>query len=230
MSGAELLFELRQVRKSYGSAGGPRVEVLRGADLRVNRGEMVAVTGPSGSGKSTLLNIIGTLDSPEAGSFVYEGRDMLSLAESDLLAFRRRELGFIFQSHHLLPYLTVMENALVPAMLWEGENAPERARELLERVGLGHRLDHRPGALSVGERQRAAVVRALVGKPKLVLADEPTGSLDREGSENLGDVLAEMNRREGTALVMVTHSADLARRAERVLHLRDGVLSQQRGA
>ena len=223
------LFELTGITKSYGGPGGPPLNVLQGVDLQVGRGEMIAVSGPSGSGKSTLLNIIGTLDSPDAGSFMFQGLDMLVRPEDDLLDFRRRDVGFVFQSHHLLPYLTVMENILVPFMLTGDRDAPARARELLDRVGLLHRLDHRPGALSVGERQRAAVVRALVGKPKLVLADEPTGSLDREGSERLGDLLVELNRTEGTTLVMVTHSIDLASRAQRVLQLRDGLLSPRTG-
>jgi lipoprotein-releasing system ATP-binding protein len=219
------LLELRGITREYHVDGGPRLNVLRGVDLEVRGGEMVAVTGPSGSGKSTLLNIIGTLDRPDSGTFFFKGHDVLSFAEGELLEFRRRAVGFVFQSHHLLPYLTVLENTLVPSLLTGDGEATGRARGLLERVGLSHRLDHRPGALSVGERQRAAVVRALVGRPELVLADEPTGSLDREGSERLGDLLVELNREEGTALVMVTHSVDLAGRAGRVLSLRDGLLS-----
>lgn len=217
----DLLLELEGVHKHFAAGS---VHVLRGLDLRVRRGEMVAITGPSGSGKSTLLEILGTLDRPDQGSYRFEGRDMVTRSEGERLSFRRRELGFVFQSHHLLPYLTVLENALLPTIL-TGERDLARARALLERVGLTHRLDHRPAALSVGERQRVALVRALVGKPGLVLADEPTGSLNREGSEGLGDLLVELNRQEGTTLVVATHDEALAKRAQRALRLTDGVLS-----
>jgi len=226
VSGAGLL-ELRGIAKSYGAPDGSPLEVLKGVDLEVGEGESVAVTGPSGSGKSTLLNIVGTLDRPDAGALLFRGRDLCTLQGDDLYHFRNREIGFVFQSHHLLPHLTVLENVLVPTLASAGPDAGRRARGLLERVGLGGRLDHRPAALSGGERQRTAVVRALINGPGLLLADEPTGSLDREGTEQLADLLVELNAREGTALVMVTHSSTMAARADRSLELRDGVLRRR---
>jgi len=221
------LLQLRGITKGYGSPGGTPLEVLRGVDLEVREGESLAVKGPSGSGKSTLLNIIGTLDVPDSGALLFRGRDIGTFRGDDLCRFRGREIGFVFQSHHLLPHLTVLENVLVPTLAAPVPDAADRARRLLERVGLGARLRHRPAALSGGERQRTAVVRALVNGPALLLADEPTGSLDREGADQLADLLVELNDREGTALVMVTHSPELAGRADRSLELRDGVLGQR---
>jgi lipoprotein-releasing system ATP-binding protein len=225
VSGAGPLLSLRGVHKAYPSGDGPALEVLRGVDLELARGEMLAITGPSGSGKSTLLNIIGALDRADRGAVLFEGRELGAISSTERREFRLRTMGFVFQTHLLLPYLTVLENALVPSLLTRDGGAPERARALLERVGLGHRLDHRPGALSGGERQRVALVRALVNRPRLVLADEPTGSQDREGSERLADLLVELNLQEGATLVLVTHSDALAGRAQRVLQLLDGTLS-----
>lgn len=222
------LLELDGITRGYGSPGGTRLEVLRGVDLRMSAGDSVAVTGPSGSGKSTLLNIIGTLDSPDGGTLVFGGRNVLSLKGRDLFSFRCREIGFVFQRHHLLPHLTLFENVLVPTLNAGGKGAPERARDLLARTGLEYRLDHFPGMLSLGECQRAAVVRALINGPSLLLADEPTGSLDREGAERLGDLLAELNRRDGITILMVTHSGGLAERAGRVFDLRDGTLCSRK--
>ncbi len=220
------LVELVGVTKSYGSTGGPQTEVLRGIDLAVAGGESVAIAGPSGCGKSTLLNIIGTLDRPTSGRVVLDGRDVSAMSEVELAGVRSRGVGFVFQLHHLLPQLTILENVLVPSLAApEAADAEERARRLLERVGLSHRLSHRPGQLSGGECQRAAVARALVNRPKILLADEPTGSLDRANAEAVAKLLAELNREEGVALVLVTHAPDLAARAARVLELRDGALS-----
>jgi lipoprotein-releasing system ATP-binding protein len=174
--------------------------------------------------KSTLLNIIGTLDRPTSGRVVLDGRDVASLDESGIAEVRSRLVGFVFQHHHLLPQCSILENVLVPTLVARPDGAETRARELLERVGLSHRLTHRPGQLSGGECQRAAVVRALINKPRLLLADEPTGSLDRANAESLAGLLRELNRSEGVALIVVTHSSDLAKRAARVLDLRDGVI------
>ncbi len=197
--------------------------MLRGVDLTLGPGESVAICGPSGCGKSTLLNIIGTLDRPDSGTVALDGRDATALSEAELSEVRSRVLGFVFQMHHLLPQCSILENVLVPTLTGRSpDGAEERARKLLERVGLGARAGHRPGQLSGGECQRAAVVRALINRPRLVLADEPTGSLDRASAESLAMLLGELNREEGVALVTVTHSPELAKRAGRVLELRDG--------
>ena len=226
MSDATPLVELTDVTRRYGEDEG--LLVLDGVSLRVAAGEALAIVGPSGSGKSTLLNLIGALDRPTSGSAVFGGRDLATLDDDALAAIRNREIGFVFQLHHLLPQCTVVENVLVPTLaggtLASRQEAEERARRLLGRVGLGERLDYRPGQLSGGERQRTAVVRALINQPKLLLADEPTGSLDRASSDTLTDLLVELNREEGVALIVVTHSLDLARRMSRVLELRDGRL------
>jgi lipoprotein-releasing system ATP-binding protein len=226
------LLKLTDVSKRYESPTGPEsVQVLREVTLEIGRGESVAITGPSGSGKSTLLNIMGTLDRPSSGRVLLDGRELSELDDIQLAAVRNREIGFIFQSHHLLPQCTVLENVLVPtlankdAVLRNG--AVERAKRLLEKVGLGARTAHRPGQLSGGERQRVAVVRALINQPKLLLADEPTGALDRASAQNLADLLIQVNREEGVTLIVVTHAFDLAKRMGRVLELRDGELALQ---
>ncbi len=226
MSDNGRIVELAGVSKSYGSPGGVETRVLKAVDLAVSRGESVAIAGPSGCGKSTLLNIIGTLDRPTSGRVVLDGREVSSLPEAALARVRSEVVGFVFQLHHLLPQCSVLENAIVPALVTKSAREAElRARTLLGRVGLGDRLAHRPGQLSGGECQRAAVVRALINRPKLLLADEPTGSLDRESAEALAVLLLELNREEGVALVLVTHSSELALRAGRVLELRDGLLA-----
>lgn len=225
MAGSALA-ELVGVTKSYGAADDP--PVLRGVDFAVAPGESVAIVGPSGCGKSTLLNILGTLDRPTSGKAFLGGRDVSSLDELELSRLRAREVGFVFQLHHLLPQLTVLENVLVPALVADGARAAEeRARRLLDRVGLSHRLGHRPGRLSGGECQRAAVARALVNRPRLLLADEPTGSLDGAAAEGVADLLFGLNREEGVALVVVTHAPALAARAGRVLELREGRLRER---
>lgn len=216
---------MRGVVKRYPMAGAPPVEVLRGVDLDIAPGESVAIVGPSGSGKTTLLQLLGALDVPDAGTIAFEGRDLAALDEPARRVLRSRRIGFVFQLHHLLPQLTVLENVLVPA--WATGDADARtgdALRLLERVGLKDRCDHRPAQLSGGERQRAALVRALVLHPALLLADEPTGSLDHAGASSLADLLQEMNRTDGVTLVTVTHSPELAARMSRRLLLRDGVL------
>ncbi len=221
------LLQLSDITKHYaGPSGAAPLPVLRGVSLGIARGESVAIVGPSGSGKSTLLNILGTLDRPSSGTITLDGRDLTALDEVELAAARNREIGFVFQAHHLLPQCTVLENVLVPTLA--GGNtasralALEHAKKLLARVGLADRLAHRPGQLSGGERQRVAVVRALINRPKLLLADEPTGALDRAAAETLAQLLVELNREEGVTLIIVTHSLDLARRMSRVLEMRDG--------
>ena len=220
---AELIVE--QVGKSFPTRGEPLV-VLSGASLTLCGGQNAAILGPSGSGKSTLLFIIGTLDAPTSGRVQLNGADPFALAEPQLAEFRNRHIGFVFQDHYLLPQLTVLENVLIPAMA-SGQPSPEtieRGMHLLGRVGLAERLEHRPAELSGGERQRAGVARALLLKPALVLADEPTGNLDRNSAAAIGDLLIEMQRDEQTMLLVVTHSLDLARRFERRFEIDDGRL------
>jgi lipoprotein-releasing system ATP-binding protein len=214
-----------RVTKSFPTRGEP-LEVLRDASLELSAGENAAILGPSGSGKSTLLFIIGTLDAPTSGSVRLHGIDPFAMREPQLAEFRNRNIGFVFQDHYLLPQLTVLENVLVPALAQgpPSQEAIARAQELLARVGLAERMDHRPAELSGGERQRAGVARALLLKPALVLADEPTGNLDRKSAAAIGELLVEMPRAEKTMLLTVTHSLELARRFERRLEIEDGRL------
>ncbi len=228
MSSVAPLLKLEKVSKNYVAAeGAAPVSVLRDLSFEITAGESVAIIGPSGCGKSTLLNIIGTLDHPTSGSVWLDGQDLSRLDEQQLAAIRSRQIGFIFQSHHLLPQCSVLENVLVPTIADKRSSstgAAERAEKLLKRVGLGERLHHRPGQLSGGERQRVAVVRALINQPKLLLADEPTGALDRNSAQGMAQLLVELNREEQVTLVLVTHALELARQMNRILELRDGQL------
>jgi len=229
MTETQPLVELDDVTKRYPSpVGEDGPPVLRGISLAVAEGEALAIVGPSGSGKSTLLNIIGTLDRPTAGRVRLAGQDLSAMDEEALAEVRTRRIGFVFQLHHLLPQCTALENVLVPALADQSavpEEVASRGRALLERVGLAGRMGYRPGHLSGGERQRVAVARALVNQPALLLADEPTGSLDREASGALADLLLELNRADGVTLIVVTHAAALAERMGRRLELRDGTLT-----
>ena len=211
--------------KEYPTRAGPLV-VLRDVNLEVGRGEAVAVMGPSGSGKSTLLNILGTLDTPSSGRLQLEDRNPFTLPERALADFRNQRIGFVFQEHHLLPQCSVLENVLVPTLVSRGDPGQTRAwaLKLLDRVGLSNRLEHRPAELSGGERQRVAVARALIQRPLLVLADEPTGNLDRASAREVGRLLLELHREQDTILVVVTHSAELAEGFPRTLRMDDGCL------
>jgi len=229
MSSAPLL-EARGLHKSFRTGEGT-IEVLRRVDLTVAEGERLAILGESGVGKSTLLHILGTLDHPTGGTLRFRGEDAFARPPEALASFRNRSLGFVFQFHHLLPEFDAVENTMMPGLL-RGLAFPEmrpRAEELLEEVGLGRRLHHKVGKLSGGERQRVALARALVLDPPLVLADEPTGNLDPRTGERIEDLLLEMNRTRGTALVVVTHNRRLARRLGRAAVLRDGVLDEAPG-
>jgi lipoprotein-releasing system ATP-binding protein len=194
--------------------------------LELNRGAALAVMGPSGSGKSTLLHILGTLDRPTSGSVRLEGKDPFVLPERELADFRNRHIGFVFQDHHLLPQCSVLENVLIPTLVASdhGGDSESWARELLERVGLSGRLEHRPAELSGGERQRVAVARALIQHPILLLADEPTGNLDRHTAQSVGRLLLDLHQQEQTVLVVVTHSSELARNFPRQLEMAEGTL------
>jgi len=213
--------------KEFPTRGEPLV-VLRGISLELNTGDRVAITGPSGSGKSTLLNILGTLEPPTGGRVVLDGEDLATLPDSALAGLRNRRIGFVFQDHHLLPQCSVLENVLAPGIARGrvDRELVQRARALLARVGLASRMDHRPAELSGGERQRAALARALIHRPALLLADEPTGNLDRANAANVADLLLELQLQEGTMLVVATHSLALAARMGRRFELDDGRLRE----
>jgi putative ABC transport system ATP-binding protein len=220
------LLELRGVRKRF-VLGEKQVEILHGVDIEVEEGEFVAIMGPSGSGKTTCLEILGALSRPSEGSYRFEGRPIHHLGDDALADLRARRMGFVFQTFNLMPRMSAVRNAALP-LLYAGvarREREERARELLGRVGLGHRLDHRPAQLSGGERQRVAIARALANQPRLVLADEPTGNLDEATSREILELFCELHR-EGRTLVVVTHNDEVASCAERVIRLRDGRIAQ----
>jgi len=215
-----------QVERTFEGATGDPIRVLRGVDLVVERGETVAIVGPSGAGKSTLLHVLGGLDLPTSGRVSLGGRDLSKLSDQELARVRNEFVGFVFQFHHLLRDFTALENVMMPQII-AGVDRPRahaRAMDLLSQVGLSDRVEHRPAKLSGGEQQRVAVARALVNEPPALLADEPSGNLDRETSERLHAVLFDLVRHHGTALVVVTHNTSLAERTDRVLELRDGIL------
>ena len=225
----EIAIKLTNVSKSYNMPGNENsTPVLKDLSLEIKVGESIAITGPSGCGKSTLLNIIGTLDKADSGAVELNGRNISNLNDSKCATIRSNEVGFVFQLHHLLPQCTVLENILLPTLPTAAENDPatskERALQLLEQVGLADRTNHHPGQLSGGERQRVAVVRALINKPSILLADEPTGALDRLAAEQLASLLIELNQSEGITLITVTHSSTLAAHMSRQLTLTDGKL------
>lgn len=218
-----------RLHKEYLGGGGP-LKVLRGVDLEVRAGETVAIVGASGAGKSTLLHLLGGLDRPTAGSVVLAGCHLNRLSDIELSRLRSRRLGFVFQFHHLLQEFSALENVTIPLRIqgMDEAEARRRAQAVLEEVGLGGRLTHRPSALSGGEQQRVAVARALVHEPIVVLADEPSGNLDRANSEHLHELMFSLAREKGVAFVVATHDEDLARRTDRLLRIEDGVLEEVR--
>ncbi len=218
-----MLLNLENISKSYSK---DRV-ILDQLNLEINAGERVAIVGPSGSGKTTLLNLIGTLDRPDSGKMIFDGQDLSAMNDNQLAQFRNRKIGFVFQMHHLLPQLSLWENVLLPTLTdpaLQGKETEERAKRLIERVGLSGVVGQKPSELSGGECQRTAVVRALINRPALLLADEPTGALDQKSSGNLTDLLIELNKEEGVALVVVTHSIDVAKKMDRIYRLDNGRL------
>jgi lipoprotein-releasing system ATP-binding protein len=213
------------VHKSYW-LGEKEIHVLRGASFALAAGEMASLVGPSGVGKSTFLHVVGTLDPPTAGEVLFEGRDAFGMIEEELAAFRNRSVGFVFQFHYLLPEFTALQNVSMPGLInrLSRDQAEAQAKEMLEIVGLGHRLDHKPGELSGGEQQRVALARALVLKPRLLLADEPTGNLDEATGEGIHHLLVELNQRLGIGAIVVTHNPRLAERMPRRLRLAEGLV------
>ena len=233
------LLKLANVTKRYDSPGNSgSLTILDNISLELSAGDSLAIVGPSGSGKSTLLQIIGTLDHPTSGTVTLDSQDLNQLDELQLATVRNRQIGFVFQAHYLLPQCTVLENVLVPTLAQTSRASSDahpkpaepseiRAARLLKRVGLAERASHRPSELSGGERQRAAVVRALINQPRLLLADEPTGSLDHASAQQLGQLLIELNREEGVTLIVVTHARELAAKMAKVMRLQDGKLVAQ---
>ncbi len=228
----EPLLQLQDVSKTYlTTSDAAPVHVLNAVSFSLAQAETAAIVGPSGSGKSTLLNIIGTLDKPTTGIVRLDGRDMAKLNDQEVAVVRNHQIGFIFQAHHLLPHCSVLENVLIPTLakcsVLKPSTALERARRLIDRVGLTSRLNHRPSQLSGGERQRVAVVRALINRPKLLLADEPTGALDRASAQTLAQVLVDLNREEKTTIIVVTHSLELSKLMARQFDVCDGAVREK---
>lgn len=217
------LIRAQQVFKSFGNKT-KRVEVLKGIDLVFEQGERVAIVGASGVGKTTLLHVLGTLDRPTSGKVFHQGKDIFKMGEKELAHFRNREIGFVFQFHHLLPEFSAIENTMMPCLIQGSlkKEASLRAESILTLVGLKDRLSHKPGELSGGEQQRVAVARALVLEPKVLLADEPTGNLDTRTGESVFDLLTELNQIKGVTLIVVTHNLKLAEKMSRQIHLVDG--------
>lgn len=215
------MIEAKGIEKAYG-----RLQVLRGVDLSVAQGEMVSIIGSSGAGKTTLLQILGTLDAPDHGSVAYEGVDLFSKKESELAAFRNQQIGFVFQFHHLLPEFNALENIFLPGLIAGGSKSAleERARELLEYFKIGDRADHLAGELSGGEQQRVAVARALMNRPQLLLADEPSGNLDSKNASEMHQLFKDLQRDLGQTIVLITHNQELADLADRALRMQDGLL------
>ena len=223
----QVLLTAEGIWKEYRNGKSVVLEVLRGADLEIREGEFVVIVGPSGSGKSTLLHILGGLDTPTKGSVRLDGQNIFQFSEEELAEFRNKKLGFVFQFHHLLPEFTALENVCMPALI-RGEtmdSSKSRASTILKNVGLEGRMLHKPNELSGGEQQRVAVARALMNRPQLILADEPSGNLDKENGLHLHDLLADLSSSEGHTFVVATHNPDLAKRADRILKMTDGKLT-----
>ncbi|MDQ3019197.1 MAG: ABC transporter ATP-binding protein [Bacteroidota bacterium] len=221
MTEKEILFEVNNLKKSYPVTKTNKLKVLKGIDLIVFKKEIAAIVGKSGAGKSTLLHILGTLDKPDSGKVLFNGNNIFELKEKQIAEFRGKEIGFIFQFHHLLPEFTAIENVLIAGMI-SGEPDKNRAEELLTEVGLSERLNHKPSELSGGEAQRVAIARALINSPKLILADEPTGNLDSENADSIIDLIFNLREKYKQTFVIVTHNEEFAKKCDRIIHLQDG--------
>jgi lipoprotein-releasing system ATP-binding protein len=223
------LVATRDLTKSF-RLGGEVIPILKGIDLKIERGEFVSIVGPSGVGKSTLLHLLGALDRPTSGEVIFEGSLLSRFSDEELALFRNRKIGFIFQFHHLLPELDALENTMIPALIgrMSRETAQKEATSILEELNLGSRLHHRPGELSGGEQQRVAVARALVTSPALILADEPTGNLDGESSENIFELLRRLNQERNLTIIMVTHNEKLASATDRTIKMANGSVAQSK--
>lgn len=220
--------EVQDLRKSF-PLGNKVIEVLKGITVKIEPGDMIALVGTSGAGKSTFLHLLGALDSPTSGNVIVDGISLGSLKPNKLAAFRNQTIGFVFQFHHLMPDFTAVENVAMPALI-AGEKKSKilgQAQALLERVGLSHRISHRPSELSGGEQQRVALARAIMRKPRLLLADEPTGNLDTKTGQEIHSLMVELNQEYGMTMVVVTHNEDLANRMPRCLHMKDGLLIEE---
>lgn len=215
------MIEVKDITKSFGS-----LQVLKGINLHIDAGEVVSIVGPSGAGKTTLLQIMGTLDRADSGELIIGGTDVYALKEKELSAFRNKEIGFVFQFHQLLPEFTAIENVMLPSLIHHGDtvNARKKAKELLQWMGLEDRMEHKPAELSGGEKQRVAVARALINNPSIVLADEPSGSLDSKNKEELHQLFFDLRNKIGQTFIIVTHDESLANRTDRTIHLLDGVV------
>lgn len=219
ITSVENMIEIKNIRKSFGT-----LEVLKGIDLTIGKGEVVSIVGPSGAGKTTLLQIMGTLDKADSGQVLINGTEVSTLKEKEQAAFRNRQIGFVFQFHQLLPEFTALENVMIPALI-AGESSAEatrKAKEMLEYMGLAGRATHKPAELSGGEKQRVAVARALINRPAVILADEPSGSLDTQNKQELHQLFFELRDKLGQTFVIVTHDEELAKLTDRTIHMKDG--------
>ncbi len=224
--GENIILKAENLEKVYISEGEP-VKALKGINLEVKKGDMVAVMGPSGSGKSTLLHLLGGIDIPTKGKVKIENTEIFKLPEKKLAKFRNKNIGFVFQFHHLLPEFTALENVIMPLLLYKQKNAEKKGKEILEKLSLSHRINHKPSQLSGGEQQRVAIGRAIINNPKVLLADEPTGNLDKKNTETVIDILKAMNEQFNTTIVLATHDIAVAEKCHYIYYLEDGLIKEK---